>query len=97
DLTDPLALSALSREMAAAAIRSWTAAPIIGGSELAGPAQEVFDPADRRRVIGSVATAGEAQIAEALRRAERAAAGWDATPAGVRAASLERAADLMEA
>ncbi|HZS85280.1 MAG TPA: bifunctional proline dehydrogenase/L-glutamate gamma-semialdehyde dehydrogenase PutA [Stellaceae bacterium] len=97
DLSDRLALGELAAAMATAAAHSWTAAPIVGGSELAGAAREVMDPADRRRAIGSVVGAEAGHVEQALVRASRAAASWDATPAGKRAARLERAADLLEA
>ncbi len=41
--------------------------------------------------------ATDAQIEQALSRAYRAAASWDASPVAHRAECLERAADLIEA
>ena len=40
--------------MAAATRHEWTAAPIIGGSAKAGPSRQIRDPADNRRIIGTV-------------------------------------------
>jgi RHH-type proline utilization regulon transcriptional repressor/proline dehydrogenase/delta 1-pyrroline-5-carboxylate dehydrogenase len=96
DLSDPLLLARLSADMESAARQPFQAAPIIGGSERTGPSRDVADPADRRRIIGTIVEADAAQTGEALLRAARAAPLWDETDAAARAAMLERAADLME-
>jgi RHH-type transcriptional regulator, proline utilization regulon repressor / proline dehydrogenase / delta 1-pyrroline-5-carboxylate dehydrogenase len=97
DLADPEVLAALREELGAAAQRPWRAAPSVGGVEAAGEGEAVFDPADRRRQIGTVVTAGAEARDHAVGRALRAAPGWERTPAGERAAILGRAADLYEA
>jgi RHH-type transcriptional regulator, proline utilization regulon repressor / proline dehydrogenase / delta 1-pyrroline-5-carboxylate dehydrogenase len=97
DLSDPLVLARLATEMDAAAMRSWSAAPIVGGSEQTGPARDAVDPADNRRIIGTVIESGEAQTEQALARAAGAAPQWDGRGAAARAAILERAADGLEA
>ncbi|MDB5411319.1 MAG: delta-pyrroline-5-carboxylate dehydrogenase [Rhodospirillales bacterium] len=96
DLADPLALADLAVAMEQLATR-WTAVPIVAGSECQGATHHVFDPADRRRLIGSVVNASRAQIESALASAAGAAPAWDATPVEERAAILDRAADLFEA
>ncbi|HUC64533.1 MAG TPA: bifunctional proline dehydrogenase/L-glutamate gamma-semialdehyde dehydrogenase PutA [Stellaceae bacterium] len=96
DLSDRLRLVGLAEAMTYA-VEPWHAAPIIGGEERAGLANPVLDPADRRRELGTVATASQAHLDEALTRAAAAAPGWDAIGAEHRAACLERAAELMEA
>jgi RHH-type proline utilization regulon transcriptional repressor/proline dehydrogenase/delta 1-pyrroline-5-carboxylate dehydrogenase len=96
DLSDRLRLVQLAEAMTYA-VEPWHAAPIIGGEERAGPASPVLDPADRRRELGTVATASAAHLDEALTRAAAAAPGWDAIGAEHRAQCLERAAELMEA
>ncbi|MBO0737030.1 MAG: bifunctional proline dehydrogenase/L-glutamate gamma-semialdehyde dehydrogenase PutA [Alphaproteobacteria bacterium] len=96
DLDDPDTLAALSKALADAQRPRWTAAPIIGGVEQTGAAEPVFDPSDRRRQVGEAIAAGPADIDRALARAVRSTASWDHRPAGVRAAILERAADLYE-
>ncbi len=96
DLGDPEKLGPLAEAMRRAAAESWSAAPIVGGVARSGPARRVTDPADRRRIVGQVVEAGPAEVDQALARAQRAAPGWDATPAEERAGCLERAADLME-
>ncbi|HWK45984.1 MAG TPA: bifunctional proline dehydrogenase/L-glutamate gamma-semialdehyde dehydrogenase PutA [Stellaceae bacterium] len=97
DLADVPSLVELDQRMAKAAARSRTAASILGGVEATGAAAPVTDPADRRRVVGSVVVAGTAEVDRAVARASRAATAWDAAGGAVRAEPLERAADLMEA
>ena len=96
DLADRDALAELRGGLAAVLATAASAGPIVGGQEGAGAAESVFDPADRRRQIGTVAAADPAQVEAALAAAFRAAPGWDRTPAGERAAILDRAADLYE-
>jgi RHH-type proline utilization regulon transcriptional repressor/proline dehydrogenase/delta 1-pyrroline-5-carboxylate dehydrogenase len=96
DLTDPPTLARLRDELIAALRRPWRAAPIVGGVEQAGEAEPVFDPSDRRRRVGEAVAARPEHIERALGRAVRSAPAWDRTPAGERAAALERAADLFE-
>jgi RHH-type proline utilization regulon transcriptional repressor/proline dehydrogenase/delta 1-pyrroline-5-carboxylate dehydrogenase len=97
DLSDPAVLVPLGRAMDAAAARGWHAAPLIGGTEAAGTARPVIDPADNRRTAGAVVEATAEHLERALARAARAAPAWDAAGAEARAACLEVTADLMEA
>src|SRR2546429_453593 len=62
------------------------AGPIVGGVDLVGTEEPVFDPSDRRRRIGTVTAADADMIEEALARAARAAPSWSNTPAETRAA-----------
>ncbi|HVH77761.1 MAG TPA: bifunctional proline dehydrogenase/L-glutamate gamma-semialdehyde dehydrogenase PutA, partial [Stellaceae bacterium] len=96
DLADRRALGELRDGLAAASVVPATAAPIVSGEEISGVAEPVFDPADRRRQIGAVVSAGAAMLETALAVTSRAAPGWDRAPAAERAAILERAADLYE-
>ena len=96
DLSDPAALRPLAREMDAVS-GPWRAVPRVAGKEASGGAERaVTDPADRRRVVGHVREAGTEAVGAALAAAVDAAPGWEATPAGDRAACLDRAADLLE-
>ena len=97
DLNDPAVLSPLAETMAAAVAGEWRAGPIVGGEMREVGARPATDPADRRRIIGQVAEATEGDVADALGLAVAAQPGWDATPAGERAAMLDRAAGLYEA
>jgi RHH-type transcriptional regulator, proline utilization regulon repressor / proline dehydrogenase / delta 1-pyrroline-5-carboxylate dehydrogenase len=96
DLADRRTLAELRDGLAQALAEPANAGPIVGGKEIAGRGEPVFDPADRRRQIGAVVAADAATIEAALAAASRAAPDWDRTPAVERAAILERAADLYE-
>jgi len=90
-------LAALKTALEAAARRAWTAAPIVGGTDLESTTRTVRDPCHRARTIGTVADATVEHVDRALARAAAAAPDWDATPAGARGAILERVGDLFEA
>ncbi|MCW3474242.1 bifunctional proline dehydrogenase/L-glutamate gamma-semialdehyde dehydrogenase PutA [Limobrevibacterium gyesilva] len=62
-----------------------------------GAAREIRDPADRRRLIGTAPDATPAEIDTALAALSRGWLAWDAAGGAVRAAALDRAADLIEA
>jgi RHH-type proline utilization regulon transcriptional repressor/proline dehydrogenase/delta 1-pyrroline-5-carboxylate dehydrogenase len=94
-LADTGALTGLAQQMQAA-VRPWSAAPLVGGRPLPGKETELHNPADRRQRVGTVREADAAAASEAARLAAGAQPGWDRTPAGERAAILERAADLFE-
>jgi RHH-type proline utilization regulon transcriptional repressor/proline dehydrogenase/delta 1-pyrroline-5-carboxylate dehydrogenase len=96
DLADPSVLGELQVRLAEALRRPWHAGPIVGGIEPATAGEAVFDPGDRRRQVGTVATTAPAVIEEALASAARVAPLWNQTPAEARAGMLERAADLYE-
>ena len=97
DLADPVEVRALSAAMSAED-GQWQAAPLIGGTRRGGgPERPATSPADRRRPVGIVRETDPEAVELALATASAAAHGWDATPAGDRAACLERAADGLEA
>jgi len=75
----------------------YRAAPIIGGEKLDGIAHPVNAPANRQERIGEVVNADASMVDHALTQATAAFGKWNATPAGTRAAYLDRAADLMQA
>jgi RHH-type transcriptional regulator, proline utilization regulon repressor / proline dehydrogenase / delta 1-pyrroline-5-carboxylate dehydrogenase len=89
DLTDRAALEPLAKAMAEA-----VAAPLRAGP--AGAGRQITDPADRRRVVGSVVEAGCAAVEQAVATAVNAFPDWATTPAGDRAACLDRMAALLE-
>jgi RHH-type proline utilization regulon transcriptional repressor/proline dehydrogenase/delta 1-pyrroline-5-carboxylate dehydrogenase len=96
DLTDPLALQALAKEMGALQGSLWRAMPIVGGQQRAGVERMLRDPSDRERVIGRVIEAEPMLVARAVERAHAAVQGWDAIGAARRAGCLERVAALLE-
>jgi RHH-type proline utilization regulon transcriptional repressor/proline dehydrogenase/delta 1-pyrroline-5-carboxylate dehydrogenase len=96
NLADPAVLAALAQQMQSA-VRAWRAVPLIAGRELPGQESIVYNPADRRRQVGTVCAADAGAVADAARIAAGAQPDWDRTPAGTRAGILEQAADLFEA
>jgi len=96
DFGNPAELSALQEELGAAAGVTYHGGPILSPAAAIEPSVPVRSPADAARVVGLTRDATEAEIAGAMASASRAQRAWDATPAGQRAASLERAADLLE-
>jgi RHH-type proline utilization regulon transcriptional repressor/proline dehydrogenase/delta 1-pyrroline-5-carboxylate dehydrogenase len=80
-----------------AAIKPWTAAPLVPGAKVSGPANAVTNPADRREKLGEWTGADAATVETALKNAVAAQDGWDRLPAASRARILEHAADLLEA
>jgi RHH-type transcriptional regulator, proline utilization regulon repressor / proline dehydrogenase / delta 1-pyrroline-5-carboxylate dehydrogenase len=89
------ALSALVSEIAAATAPV-TAAPLIDGRAIAGPARQILSPIDLTTVIGTVVEAAPEQADAAIAAARAGFRRWSATPATTRAGTLEKAADLLE-
>jgi RHH-type transcriptional regulator, proline utilization regulon repressor / proline dehydrogenase / delta 1-pyrroline-5-carboxylate dehydrogenase len=96
DLSDPAMLGALEPALLASGAGAWIAAPIVAGETLVGAVRAARDPANRRRIIGTVTEANEDMAADALDAAAAAAPAWEMTPAEERAAILDRAAALLE-
>jgi RHH-type transcriptional regulator, proline utilization regulon repressor / proline dehydrogenase / delta 1-pyrroline-5-carboxylate dehydrogenase len=90
DLSDETVLAMLDTELAKSAVERWTA---IGVAQ-ATPPRVVLNPADHRDVVGTVAEATSDEAAAAVARA--AASAWRGTPIADRAATLDRAADLLQ-
>ncbi|MFM2581596.1 bifunctional proline dehydrogenase/L-glutamate gamma-semialdehyde dehydrogenase PutA [Vibrio fortis] len=83
--------------------KQWTAGPIINGEALAESmikadqnVEQVTAPYDRRINVGQVAFANLDHVSEAISGADAAFADWNATSVEVKAAALEKLADLME-
>ncbi|MBY0408886.1 MAG: trifunctional transcriptional regulator/proline dehydrogenase/L-glutamate gamma-semialdehyde dehydrogenase, partial [Burkholderiaceae bacterium] len=96
DLSNEDTLTALSAALQATAHHAWAAGPLLGTDTPAGPTVPVRNPADHRDVVGQVQEATAADVDQALVNAQAAAASWAATPPAERAATLLRAADLLE-
>src|SRR3546814_1244728 len=90
-------LSSLARAMESFRADALHAAPMIGGNARDGESRPVLDPADTRRVAGTVVDATPTDVAGAIARAVAAQPYWNARPVAERAACLERAADAIEA
>ncbi|HTX05124.1 MAG TPA: bifunctional proline dehydrogenase/L-glutamate gamma-semialdehyde dehydrogenase PutA [Steroidobacteraceae bacterium] len=96
DFGNPAELAAMQAELNAAAAVSYRGGPILSQGEAIDPDVPVLSPADAAQTVGLTRDASEAEIAGAMRTCARAQRAWAATPAGQRAACLERAADLLE-
>jgi RHH-type proline utilization regulon transcriptional repressor/proline dehydrogenase/delta 1-pyrroline-5-carboxylate dehydrogenase len=95
-----LANDAQLRDLAAqinAAVKPWSARPMVPGASAFGATVKVTNPADRREAVGEYLAASEANVQQALANGVKAQPGWDALPAAGRAVILEKAADLLEA
>jgi RHH-type proline utilization regulon transcriptional repressor/proline dehydrogenase/delta 1-pyrroline-5-carboxylate dehydrogenase len=90
DLSNEATLQALGETLARMAQKIWQAG---GGT---GQSCEIRNPANPNDLVGHVVNATPADIDAALARATEAAPDWRSTPPAARAASLRRAADLLE-
>jgi RHH-type proline utilization regulon transcriptional repressor/proline dehydrogenase/delta 1-pyrroline-5-carboxylate dehydrogenase len=84
-------LAAIAAETAAE-----TAAPLIGGEAAAGAARPLLSPIDLTSVAGTVVDATPTLANAAISSACEGFKTWSRTPAGTRAETLDRAADLLE-
>ncbi len=87
---------ALIKDIERLAEERYVAAPLISGVTRIGISEKVLDPADHSREIGTVTFATKDDMHQALHAAYIAFPQWNKTPADIRAAALQRAADLME-
>jgi RHH-type proline utilization regulon transcriptional repressor/proline dehydrogenase/delta 1-pyrroline-5-carboxylate dehydrogenase len=100
DLASDDALAALAAALQQSRTRRWSAAPLVAapeGRDAVAAAIEVRNPAEHGDVVGDVVEASADDVERALASAAAGASAWAATPAGERAAMLERAADGLEA
>nr|WP_245944838.1 trifunctional transcriptional regulator/proline dehydrogenase/L-glutamate gamma-semialdehyde dehydrogenase [Pelagibacterium lacus] len=92
DLSSEQSLRGLESRLRESVGREWTVRPAEGG----GSARAVLNPADHRDRVDTVFDTLPEQIDAIMTRAQKAAPGWAAIPAGDRAAMLDRAAEAME-
>jgi RHH-type transcriptional regulator, proline utilization regulon repressor / proline dehydrogenase / delta 1-pyrroline-5-carboxylate dehydrogenase len=95
-LADQSAMQAQDDAITHSASTRWAAAPMGGGAPGGGTPRDVFEPADRRRSIGTVVDAEWQTVDRALATLVEGQRGWDAQPAHERAAILDRAAAGLE-
>ncbi len=97
ELGDRAALATLLAEIEAHRGTRISAASLIDGKPVEdGTERPAVTPIDARTEIGRVRELDPAASAQIMQAAAAGFAAWQATPAAKRAASLERAADLME-
>jgi RHH-type proline utilization regulon transcriptional repressor/proline dehydrogenase/delta 1-pyrroline-5-carboxylate dehydrogenase len=73
------------------------AAPLINGVVSNGTTRDVISPSDAATVVGRVTEASVDTADTAMASAAAGFRNWNDTPAGTRAAALERAASMLEA
>jgi RHH-type proline utilization regulon transcriptional repressor/proline dehydrogenase/delta 1-pyrroline-5-carboxylate dehydrogenase len=95
DLADEATLSGVEGAIAAVLAQPHHAAPIVAGRSCEGTSRPVLNPATGA-IVGHVIEATSDHVQEALSVADEAAPGWAAEPVELRAAALERLADLLE-
>jgi RHH-type transcriptional regulator, proline utilization regulon repressor / proline dehydrogenase / delta 1-pyrroline-5-carboxylate dehydrogenase len=88
-------LDGLRAEVHAGAKAVAQAAPLVDGALLPGSKRAVISPIDGH-VVGTVAESDETSLGAAMAAGALGFPAWAATPAGERAAVLERAADLLQ-
>ena len=96
DLSNELTLAELSKTLKQTAGRAWISEPQVAGGKVKGMSRPVLNPGDRNDVVGTVAEIAEADVAKAMKAAQKATASWSAITPAERAACLERAADIMQ-
>ncbi|MDO8954560.1 MAG: bifunctional proline dehydrogenase/L-glutamate gamma-semialdehyde dehydrogenase PutA [Gammaproteobacteria bacterium] len=97
DLSNQLELQELASEMTEAMKDEWLAVPIIADSiDSDGKSKALYNPANRKELIGYVTEATPEHVEHALNAAELAFPAWQATSAQNRAQCLRRMADLLE-
>jgi RHH-type proline utilization regulon transcriptional repressor/proline dehydrogenase/delta 1-pyrroline-5-carboxylate dehydrogenase len=104
NLADEAEMKAFAEQLQKAAAGAPSGATVTAQSLVAAkaaparkPGKPITDPADRRRVVGAWQPLDPAQVPAVVDAAVGAFARWSATPAELRAAALERAADALEA
>jgi RHH-type transcriptional regulator, proline utilization regulon repressor / proline dehydrogenase / delta 1-pyrroline-5-carboxylate dehydrogenase len=95
-LADQPAMQAQDEAIAQSASMRWAAVPMTRDAPALGTPREVFEPADRRRSIGTVVDADWPVVDRALATLVDGQRRWDAQPAHERAAILDRAAAGLE-
>ena len=100
DFSNEISLHEISQHFATQAQGQYHAVPLLAGAESSAPQATplpLHNPADRRDVLGTVREASAAEVAAALQAAQNFSTEWAQTTPLQRAASLQRAADLIEA
>jgi RHH-type proline utilization regulon transcriptional repressor/proline dehydrogenase/delta 1-pyrroline-5-carboxylate dehydrogenase len=100
NLANDLEVASLADRMRPFVARQWEVEPLLCNQARAagkGEWRDSTDPSDSSTVVGRVRFVTDEEVRRALAAAHGYVDTWDRTPAGERAAALERAADLFEA
>jgi RHH-type transcriptional regulator, proline utilization regulon repressor / proline dehydrogenase / delta 1-pyrroline-5-carboxylate dehydrogenase len=94
DLSNPLVTADLGEQMQSFESKSWSTGPL---PKVEGRSAELlYNPADRRKSIGSFVKANKDDALAAVRMLQDYYPTWSALPASDRAICLQKAADLLE-
>jgi RHH-type proline utilization regulon transcriptional repressor/proline dehydrogenase/delta 1-pyrroline-5-carboxylate dehydrogenase len=90
-------LTKLLEETSAASRRSWMAAPVVDGLTISGPMRSLVSPIDGQTRTGSIVEADQPTAQRAIGAARAGFSKWSRSPVEMRAETLARAADALEA
>jgi len=96
DLSNEQHLASLANATTASVAMQWDAAPMLARNVGAGRPRDVLNPADHYDHVGKVTDATPDLIDAACADAVASGPAWAATPPAERAATLRRAADLLQ-
>ncbi len=96
-VNEPASILPLMAAREAFADVTWDAGPMLAGGRASnGPKREVYSPADKSRIVGTVQEASAEDVAAALDAAEEGFREWSARPVSDRADVLRKLADMYE-
>jgi len=97
DFSNEITLQEISKEFNSAASQFIVATPLLANDSSASEQRDVRNPACLSDTVGAVIEANTQDVQQALYTAEHYAMEWQTTAPSIRAASLKKAADLLEA
>ncbi len=97
DLTNIEHLSRLANEMEIALEQEWhVSATVSSAKKVKTEGRAVYDPSNRKRLVGWVTDAGDEEVEQSLAKAAAVAEQWDNVEIDERAQLLEQYADLLD-
>jgi len=96
DINDPVDLKAIRNGRESFRQHLWHATPLLAFASQGEEKISVYNPADLKEQIGTVAETKLEDVEKAISAAGKAQKSWSTTPAATRANALRKAADLYE-
>ena len=96
DFSNEITLQEISKEFNSTASQFIVATPLLASDSSASEQRDVRNPACLSDTVGAVIEANTQDVQQALYTAEHYALEWQTTAPSIRAASLKKAADLLE-
>jgi len=96
NLADRQLIIRIQQELNTFNTQIWQAAPLVNGKWCTGIMHKVFNPAQLQQCVGNVIDSDKQTIAEAVNIASMAVKQWRLFDVNVRAAYLQKAAELLE-